>query len=191
MINRLAAEKGMEFALEGITQALAMLSPELRTRVKVLVVGDGPLRPQVEADIQRLDLDAACVLWGVAKPSDVVTLLGISDIFLYSGTRGTNYSMAVLEAMAASCAVVATVVPQSNARLLAEGRGIAIRPGNATEIGTALAHLCENRELCRQVGQKAREYVTTYHSAQMLKRNLLNASCFALPQVGKDAEVYD
>jgi glycosyltransferase involved in cell wall biosynthesis len=179
MINRLAPEKGLDFALAGIALALLALPPDVRARVRVLIAGDGPLRSQVEADIQRHDLDGICTLWGEAKPSDVITLLGISDIFLYSGTRGTNYSMAVLEAMAAGCAVVASVVPQSNARLLAEGRGIAIAPGDATAIGTALTHLCSDLALCRQMGQMAREYVATYHTAQMLKRNLLRASFFA------------
>jgi len=81
--------------------------------------------------------------------------------------------------MAAGCAVIASVVPQSNARLLAEGRGIALVPGNATEIATALARLCSDLVLCRQMGQKAREYVANYHTAVMLKRSLLRASFFA------------
>jgi len=178
LINRLAPEKGLDVALEGIALALAALPPAVQTRVKVLIAGDGPLRSQLEANIRGRGLDSTCILWGSARPSDVVMLLGITDIFLYSGTRGTNYSMAVLEAMAAGCAVVASVVPQSNARLLAEGRGIAIPPGHATEIGTALAHLCGDLAQCRQMGQMARAYVAQYHSAAMLKRNLLRASFF-------------
>lgn len=181
LINRLAPEKGLDFALEGIASALKVLPLDIQARVKVLIVGDGPLRSQVEADIQRYNLNSVCVLWGVANPSDVVSLLGISDIFLYSGTRGTNYSMAVLEAMAAGCAVIASVMPQSNAQLLAEGRGIAITPASATDISAALVRLCGDLTLCHNMGYMAREYVTTYHSAQMLKRSLLRASFFVPP----------
>jgi glycosyltransferase involved in cell wall biosynthesis len=188
MINRLATGKGLDIAVEGIAGALATLAPEMRTRVRVLIAGDGPLRSQIEADIRRLGLDSVCTLWGEAKPEDVVSLLGMSDIFLYSGTRGTNYSMAVLEAMAAGCAVVASVVPQSNARLLAEGRGVAIAPGSAVEIGTTLARLCSDLVLCRQMGRMAREYVANYHTALMLKRSLLPASFFAPSIVVKDAD---
>lgn len=188
MINRLAPEKGLHFALAGIALALSALPSDVQARVRVLIAGDGPLRSQVEADIQRHGLDGVCILWGEAKPSDVIILLGISDIFLYSGTRGTNYSMAVLEAMAAGCAVVASVVPQSNARLLAEGRGIAIVPGDAAAIGTALTRLCSDLALCRQMGQMAREYVATYHTAQMLKRSLLRASFFAPSIVAEVAD---
>ena len=179
LINRLAIEKGLDCAVEGIAQALLMLPAEVRSRVRVLIVGDGPLRSQVEADIRRHGLDAVCRLWGEAAPPDVVKLLGIADIFLYSGTRGTNYSMAVLEAMAAGCAVIASVVPQSNARLLAEGRGIAVEPGSSAAISQALVRLCCDLALCRQVGRLAREYVEHYHNAQILLRSLLRASYFA------------
>lgn len=188
LINRLVPEKGLHFALEGIAVAVSKLPPDIQTRVKVLIAGDGPLRSQIEMDIRRYGIDSVCTLWGDATPADVITLLSISDIFLYSGTRGTNYSMAVLEAMAASCAVIASTTPQSNARLLAEGRGIAIRPSDASEIGDALVRLCSNLELCSQMGDMAREYVATYHNAHMLKRTLLRASFFAPKIVLEDSE---
>jgi glycosyltransferase involved in cell wall biosynthesis len=178
LINRLVAAKGLSFALEGIALALAELSTTIRERVRVLIAGDGPLRSQVEADIARYDLGAVCILWGEANSSDVITLLGLSDIFLYSGIRGTNYSMAVLEAMAAGCAVVASVSPQSNARLLAEGRGIAVASADAHAIGAALRLLCKDRVLRHQMGQAARAYIATYHSMATLRRTLLRVSHF-------------
>ncbi len=176
LINRLAPEKGLFQALEGIDTTLRTLKPEVRQRVKVLIVGNGPLRLSLLDDIQRRGLTATCRLYGEATPATVVDLLAITDIFLYSGTRGTNYSMAVLEAMAASCAVVATTSPQSNALLLAEERGIAVSPNSASEIACALTHLCNNSELIPRMGQAARTYVEYHHSAVALRRSLLQAS---------------
>lgn len=176
MINRLAPEKGLHLAIAGIAQALSALPPNVRTRVKVLIAGDGPLRSQVEEEIGWYGLDSICRLWGEAAPPDVVTLLALSDIFLYSGTRGTNYSMAVLEAMAAGCAVIATTRPLSNAKLLAEGRGIAIAADDVEQIGEALVRLVKDPELCRQMGYLAREYVATQHNSRMLKRTLMRAT---------------
>jgi glycosyltransferase involved in cell wall biosynthesis len=177
MINRLASEKGLCFALEGIAFALSALPPNVR--VRVLIAGDGPLRSEVEMDIQRYGLESTCTLLGETHPSDIPMLLGISDIFLYSGTRGTSYSVAILEAMAAGCAVIASTIPQANAKLLAEERGMPIMPGDANEIGNALTRLCRDPELCHKMGQRAREYVAKYHSGEMLRRSLLRASFFA------------
>jgi glycosyltransferase involved in cell wall biosynthesis len=178
LVNRLAQEKGLPVALEGIAQALAELPSGVRQCVRVLIAGDGPLRSQVEDGIAHYHLADVCRLCGEATPAEVANLLGSSDIFLYSGTRGTNYSMAVLEAMAAGCAVVASNAPQSNARLLAEERGIPVIAGDARGITSALQRLCADRALCKRMGMMAREYVLTYHSASMLKRTLLRASYF-------------
>jgi glycosyltransferase involved in cell wall biosynthesis len=179
LINRLAPEKGLDVAVQGIALALSQLPAEIQQRVKVLIAGEGPLRSQVEIDIQKYKLNGICTLTGEAKPTEVISLLAISDIFLYSGTRGTNYSMAVLEAMAAGCAVIASTSPRSNAKLLAGGRGVAIAPGEVTSIATALVRLCSDRELCSQMGRLAREYVTHFHSAEMLRRSLLRATYFS------------
>lgn len=144
--------------------------------MKVLIAGDGPLRSQLEADIGQHGLDLVCKLWGEAASSDVVKLLAISDIFLYSGTRGTNYSMAVLEAMAAGCAVIASTRPLSNARLLADGRGIAVSAERLEQLSQALVLLLNDLELCREMGQLARNYVAVHHSASIVRRSLLRAS---------------
>jgi glycosyltransferase involved in cell wall biosynthesis len=129
-----------------------------------------------EADIGRHSLDSVCELWGETAPSDVVKLLAISDIFLYSGTRGTNYSMAVLEAMASGCAVIASTKPLSNTRLLADGRGIVVPAEHLEQISQALVLLLNDLELCHKMGLLARNYVAVHHSAAIVRRSLLRAS---------------
>ncbi len=120
-----------------------------------------------------------CTLYGEATPADVVTLLGASNIFLYTGTRGTNYSMAVLEAMAAACAIIATTEPRSNVRLLAEGRGYAIPAGQATAIADALTQALTHHSGLQQMGLLAQSYVAQHHSADALKRCLWRAMPWA------------
>src|SRR5437588_10932550 len=89
--------------------------------------------------------------------------------------------MSVLNEKAEGFANIASVVPHSNATLLAEGHGIAVEPGNSTAIGDALVRLCRDLALLSQMGQLAREYVATHHNAEMLARSLLRASFFAPP----------
>src|SRR5262249_41569077 len=48
MINRLAPEKGLESAIEALHLACAQLDPAAHSRVRVLIVGHGPARPQLE-----------------------------------------------------------------------------------------------------------------------------------------------
>ncbi len=176
LINRLAPEKGLHFAIEAIARALSLIPVDTRARVRVIIAGDGPLRSQVQADLRRRGLDSVCTLWGEATPCDVITLLAISDIFLYSATRGTNYSMAVLEAMASGCAVIASTRPLSNARLLADGRGIAVSAEHFEQMTHALVLLLNDPELRHKMGRLARNYVAVHHSAAIVRRSLLRAS---------------
>ncbi len=175
MTCRLAAEKGIHIALNGISQTLSELSQEVRRRVKVIIAGDGPLRPQIEEDIHTRQLDHTYTLWGETSPSDVVSLLGIADIFLYTSIRGACLSMAVLEAMASACAVIASTRPLSNEKLLAEGRGIAVPAENVEQTSNALTRLINDAELCLNMGRAARHYVEQQHNATVFKRVLTRA----------------
>jgi glycosyltransferase involved in cell wall biosynthesis len=176
MVCRLTPEKGIDIALEAISRALPALPSALRERVRVIIAGDGPLRKHIEEDIRGRGLSQTCVLWGKTSPADVVSLLSFSDIFLYTSTRGACFSMAVLEAVASGCAVIASTEPMANAHLLAEGRGIAVTPGDAEQTALALVRLVNDLGLCRCMGDLARAYLAVHHSAAMFRRTLMRVT---------------
>ncbi len=175
IISRLAPEKGLGLALQGMQQALAALPADLRARVRFIIAGVGPMRAELEAEVARSDLRSCCAFYGEAAPAEVERLLSISDVFLYTSTRGTNYSVAVLEAMAAGCAVIASVEPCSHARILAEGRGLPIPVGDVAAIAEALTRAISDAPLRQQMGLLARNYIAVYHSAEVLRRCLRQA----------------
>lgn len=175
MVCRLAPEKGLDIALESIDRALRELALDLRTRVRVVLAGDGPLRAFVSAEIQKRGLTENVVLWGETGAQDVIALLGMSDIFLYTSTRGACFSMAILEAMASACAVIASPLPPANVPLLAQERGIVVPAGDAARTAKALLQLVNDRELCRRMGERARAYVEVQHNPAAFKQTLLRA----------------
>lgn len=176
IICRLAPEKGLEIALDAISKALSRLSPEMGKRVRVIIAGDGPLREQLEEDIRLRGLGQACLLWGEASSDEVIAILGLSDIFLFTSWRAAGYPMAVLEAMASGCAVIAATDSPANQEMLAEGRGVVLPVGDVERTAKAIVALSSESELCRQMGSLARNYVATQHSAAMLRRALMRAA---------------
>ena len=84
--------------------------------------------------------------------------------------------MAVLEAMASNCAVIASTEPISNAHLLAEGRGLAVPPGDVEQTALALVQLVSDLPLCRQMGNLARDYIEKHHSPAVFRRTLMRAT---------------
>jgi glycosyltransferase involved in cell wall biosynthesis len=179
MVNRLAPEKGIDIALEGISGALSRIPADLRSGVRVVIAGDGPLRAQIETDIRRYGLDSTCLLWGETSRDDVALLLSISDLFLFTATRDIK-SVAVLEAMAAGLIVIASKVPPSKAALLAEGRGVAIPAGDAEAVSAALVESMRDLPRGRQMGTLARAYIEKHYSAEILRRCLLRATGWPL-----------
>lgn len=188
LVCRLAPEKGLDIALASLYQALSTLPSEQRTKVRVVLAGEGPLRTQIEEEIDRLDLHQNCLLWGELSADEVITLLGISDIFLYTSTRGACMAMAVLEAMASSCAVIASTEPLSNSVLLSEGRGLAIPAGDIEQTSQALIRLLNDVELCHSMGKLARKYISLHHSPEIFRRSLLRATYWSNLDSLLDAE---
>jgi glycosyltransferase involved in cell wall biosynthesis len=176
IVCRLSPDKGLNIALESISRALVALSPEIRARLRVVIVGDGPICGEIEADIQARKLEETCLMLGEASPPEVLSILTVSNIFLYTSTRGTGVPIAVLEAMASCCAVIASTEPIANALLLADGRGIPVSPGDVAQTVRALVQLINNPELCRRMGILARDYVAANHSPTNFRRVLLQAT---------------
>jgi glycosyltransferase involved in cell wall biosynthesis len=179
MVCRLTPEKGIDIALRSLARALATISPAQREHVHIIIAGEGPLRHQIEQTIHNHGLSQKCMLWGETSTSDVISLLGLSDIFLYTSTRGACFSMAVLEAMASGCAVIASTEPISNARLLAGGRGIAVPPADVEQTSAALVRLMNDPKLCHYMGSLARDYIATHHNPTVFKRTLLRVTCWS------------
>jgi glycosyltransferase involved in cell wall biosynthesis len=175
IVARFSPAKGLDIALAGLGQALSQFPVDWRQRIQIVIAGDGPLRARLEADITNHGLRDRVALWGEKSSHEVVRLLGVTDIFLYTSTRGTNYSMAVLEAMASGCAVIASTEPRSNAELLAEGRGIAIPPGDPAAVSDALVRALADIPGCHRMGRLARAYISEVHTEEALRRSLLRA----------------
>ena len=95
---------------------------------EALIVGDGPDREEVAAEIRRLGLEERVQLAG--ERSDVPELLAGSDVFVLS-SRSEGLPVSVLEAMAAELPVVASDVG-GVAELVVDGEtGMLVPPGDA------------------------------------------------------------
>jgi glycosyltransferase involved in cell wall biosynthesis len=120
---------------------------------EAVIVGEGPDRRAVEAEIGRLGLEERVRL--VGERSDVPALLADSDLFVLS-SRSEGLPVSVLEAMAAELPVVASSVG-GLAELVVDGEtGILVSPGDAEALAAALRRLSDDRDLRRTLGAAGR-----------------------------------
>jgi glycosyltransferase involved in cell wall biosynthesis len=83
--------------------ALARLPKDLD--FKLLIAGDGALRPALEKKVAELGLDSRVRFLGIR--SDITELMSAADVFVLSSS-GEGFALVVAEAMACECVVVAT-----------------------------------------------------------------------------------
>lgn len=148
MVGRLAPPKRPDLAL----RALA----ELRTRIpeaELVLVGDGPLRPNAEALASELGLGESVSFLG--KRDDVAPLLAETDCALLASDY-EGCPLAVIEAMAAGVPVVATGVG-GVPELVERGRtGIVTAPGDAAALAAGLEEVLGNPGRARTMGVAGR-----------------------------------
>lgn len=123
---------------------------------KLLLVGDGPERANIERQIEDAMLRGSVELLGVRHDvKDILRAVNVSTLTSVSEAA----SLTLLEAMASQCPSVVTDVG-GNAELLREGvDGFLVPRGDATVLARRLVELLSDFALQHQFGSAARQRV--------------------------------
>jgi glycosyltransferase involved in cell wall biosynthesis len=118
-----------------------------------VVVGDGPLRPDVEARIQQLGLGDRLILTGLRR--DVPELMAAFDIFVLS-SLWEGLPRVLPQAMASGLPIVCTAA-DGTAEAIEEGvNGFLVGKGETAVLAARVLQLLQDGELRRTMGEKGR-----------------------------------
>ncbi|HEY0070535.1 MAG TPA: glycosyltransferase [Chloroflexia bacterium] len=177
-VGRLTADKGGQDDLIWAANELRLSHPNAR----LLIIGDGPLRPDLEKYATELGmLDSGAALFTGTR-NDIAHLLGAMDVFVLPSHKEA-LPVAVLEAMAMCLPVVATRVGGLPEVVQDGSTGLLVEPGDRPALRDALARLLSDRELAHRLGasgqarvhahftvDKMVEHVEELYERLMLKR---------------------
>jgi len=148
VIARLQPEKGLDHFLKAAARVAALV-PEAR----FIVVGDGPLRGELEALARRIGVgESVCFLGFRADAREVTGLLDV--LVVPSLTEGSP--LVVLEAMAAGVPVVASDVGGIPDQIRHEREGLLVPPGDPKALEVALLCLLRDPAYARVLGEEGR-----------------------------------
>jgi glycosyltransferase involved in cell wall biosynthesis len=134
----------------------------------LILVGDGPMRAELEQERERLGLADHVRLLGVR--TDVPALLSAMDVFVLC-SRSEGYSLALVEAAAAALPIIATDVG-GNAEIVADGvNGLIVPPADAAALQGAMARLQADTPWRQRFGAASRAWA--------LREGTLQAMCDA------------
>lgn len=160
--------------LPGLVEAFARLHAE-DDGTRLLVVGDGPERPTLEARISALGLKAAVTLIEAVSPDQVPGLLASMDVAVapYPERAPFYFSpLKVYEYMASGLPVVASRIGCLE-DLLGDDCGILCPPGDSVALAEGLALLKRDPNLRLRLGRRARAKILRESTWDMVVERVL------------------
>jgi glycosyltransferase involved in cell wall biosynthesis len=144
----------------------AKLLRERDSNLQFVLVGDGPLRPGLEAEAARLGLQERVQFLGDRR--DVPAVLHSLDVCVVP-SASESLSNVMLESMAAGVPVVATSVG-GNVEIGGDGRAVLVPANDDQALAQGLTRLFKTASLRSEMAREARDFVSSNYSVQRICR---------------------
>ncbi len=165
-VGRLIYYKGFEVAI----RALANLPS-----AHLVIIGDGPLRGELEALARTLGVAARVTLAGDVHNNRIAPYYLASDLYLLpSIARSEAFGIVQIEALAAGLPVINTSLPSGVPFVSRDGEtGLTVPPGDPNALAAAVQRLLEDSPLRARFGSAGRVRAEQEFSKETLARRLL------------------
>ncbi len=163
-VGRMSSVKDQITLAHAFVHAL-VLAPELRSRMRLIIVGDGPLRAQVQSVLQEAGV--APLAWMAGERSDVPGIMrGLHAFVLPSLCEGISNS--ILEAMASGLPVIATDVGGNSELVVNAETGYLVPPASPQAIALRVMQFALNPARTSALGQAGRRRVLSTFSLKSM-----------------------
>jgi glycosyltransferase involved in cell wall biosynthesis len=165
-VGRLVYEKAHEILVSAMPLIL-----QRHPNVRLGILGDGLLRPQLEAQIAEMKLAQSIRLFGM---SDAVTQhLAVADIFILP-SRSEGLPIALLEAMSAGLPVVVTNLDGMDDLIKHGQHGLLVPVENPRALADAILQLLSDMPATRQMGLASRSLVMENYTEEKMCEQYLS-----------------
>jgi glycosyltransferase involved in cell wall biosynthesis len=146
--------------------AFAKILP-LAPHTRLLFVGDGALRGEIENQIRALGLDGKVIFTGLVPPGEVARYVGIMDCLAHLSYREA-LSRALPQALAAGKPVVAYDFDGADEVCLENETGFLIRTGDIESAAQKLLQLAGDAALREKFGRAGTAFVRDNFSVEKM-----------------------
>lgn len=153
--SRLVYKNGIDVLIKSVKE-LRNLDESIK--VKLLILGDGDLRKELENLATELNLKNDVLFLGSVTPYDVFNYLAISDLFVRP-SRSEGLGNSFLEAMAAGIPVIGTNVGGISDFLINGETGLFCEENNPKDLAKKIKLILENEKLREKIIQNAKKLV--------------------------------
>lgn len=152
-VKHLKIKYGAEYLIRAMVSIV-----DRHPQTRLLMVGSGELRSQLEELTARLGLTQNVSFLGAIEHHQVSEVLKNVDILVMPSVR-EEFGVAAVEAQAMEIPVISTRVGGIPEVVLDGETGILVEPGDSEQLAQAILTLIENPALRRQMGERGRRHV--------------------------------
>lgn len=169
-VGRLSGEKDHLTLVRAFGRARELCPAPLLPLLRLVLVGDGPLKEDIEREIRTAQL--AGQVWMPGARGDIAEILRAFDIFVLP-SLGEGISNTILEAMASGLPVIATRVGGNPELVVENETGVLVPAADPEAMARAIVNYATQPMLMRQHGQAGRARVEReYGMAAMVRQYL-------------------
>src|SRR5674476_89006 len=164
---------GRLFKLKGhadLLTAFAKILPQV-PHARLLFVGDGALRGEIENQIRALGLDGKVIFTGLVPPDEVARYVGIMDCVAHLSHREA-LSRALPQALAAGKPVVSYDFDGADEICLDGETGFLVRTGDTATVTQRLLQLANDAPLRERLGRRGQQFVRENFAVEQMVDNL-------------------
>jgi glycosyltransferase involved in cell wall biosynthesis len=166
---------GRLFKLKGhadLVNAFAKILPQV-PHARLLFVGDGSLRGEIENQIRALGLNGKVIFTGLVPPAEVARHVGIMDCLAHLSYREA-LSRALPQALAAGKPVVAYDFDGADEVCLENETGFIVRTGDTAAAAQRLLQLANDSTQRKKFGQRGQQFVKENFSVEKMVADQYN-----------------
>jgi glycosyltransferase involved in cell wall biosynthesis len=154
---------------KSLLDAINILSKKYK-RIRLLIVGEGPLKGELESYAKKLQISSRIVFTGLRK--DVFSLLKLADLFVLPSTEREGLGVALIEAMAQGLALVGTRIGGIPEIIENNVNGLLVAPGNPYELADAIKRLMTDRDKKERMANQGKRIFEKKFSAKIMMENI-------------------
>ena len=140
----------------------------LSTPDAVLVLaGEGPLRPEIEAQVRSAGIGERVHFAGAVPNSGLMNILRVCDLVVLPSTH-EGFPVVIAESAAVSCAIVATSVGGIPEFLENGVSGVLVPPGSSSALRDAIGSVLNDRSRAQELGPNAQARALAVCDAQVV-----------------------
>ncbi len=157
---------------EDLFQAFQKIVPQC-PQARLLIVGDGILRPQLEAMTRDIGIADRVIFTGLVKPDEVPQLIGIMDCVAHLSYREA-LSRALPQGLAAGKPVIAYDFDGADEICLDNQTGFLVRTGHINLVAERLLLLANDAHLRLRLGQHGQQFVREHFPVEQMVNDIYN-----------------